>query len=180
MIQGTFAMAENHANSPHPKADSIAVFAGGCFWCMEPPFDNTKGVYATIVGYTGGHTKNPTYETIGTGRTGHKEAVEIHFNSREVSYEKLLDIFWETIDPFDAGGQFVDRGSQYTTAVYFLDAVQKEQATKSKQSLEAKSGKNVATDILPAVVFYPAEEYHQDYYQKNRLRYQLYKTGSGR
>lgn len=168
------------ANDHSSPTTATAIFAGGCFWCMEPPFDNAEGVLQTVVGYTGGHVKNPTYKQIGTGETGHREAVRIHYDPETISYEELLNIFWDTIDPHDAGGQFVDRGPQYTTAIYYLTHEQKAAAELSKNALEARTGEFVATDILPAVTFYPAEEYHQDFYQKNEQHYQQYKKGSGR
>lgn len=158
----------------------IATLAGGCFWCMEPPFDQAEGVAATIVGYTGGRVENPSYEQISTGNTGHREAVEIHYDPEMISYPQLLEIFWNTIDPHDEGGQYVDRGSQYTTAIYYHSEEQKNQAIASKAALEQKTGNKVATEILPAVSFYPAEEYHQDFYQKKPTHYQNYKKGSGR
>lgn len=159
-----------------------AIFAGGCFWCMEPPFENTEGVIDVAAGYTGGKTENPTYEEVSSGRTGHYEAVEIIYDPEKVSYEQLLSVFWHQIDPTDDGGQFADRGTQYFTAIFYLDEEQKKLAEASKKALD-KSGifdKPVITAILPAVPFYRAEEYHQDYYKKNILHYSMYKAGSGR
>ena len=170
------------AQDQHHNAtdEQVAIFAGGCFWCMEPPFDNAQGVTDTIVGYIGGQASNATYEAVSTGKTGHREAVEIHYNPSQISYEQLLNILWETIDPFDAGGQFVDRGSQYTTAIYYMNDQQHKQAIASKKALEAQSGKKVATEILPSEPFYSAEGYHQNFYQTNEAHYQRYKKGSGR
>lgn len=168
-------MAQQNETKPQ-----VATLAGGCFWCMEPPFDEAEGVHATIVGYTGGHVKEPTYQQITTGQTGHREAVEIHYDSAKISFTELLEIFWNTIDPYDGGGQFVDRGSQYTTAIYVHNPQQKAEAEASKARLEQTTGKTVATEILDAVTFYPAEEYHQDFYQKNESHYKRYKKGSGR
>lgn len=159
-----------------------ATFAGGCFWCMESAFEKLDGVKEVISGYTGGHVPNPTYEDVSSGRTGHVEAVLVRYDPAKVSYAQLLDFFWKTIDPTDAGGQFVDRGSQYRTAIFYHTDEQKRLAEASKQELE-KSGifrKPIVTDILPAQVFYPAEEYHQDYYKKNPMRYQRYRLNSGR
>jgi len=160
----------------------IATFAGGCFWCMQPPFDNLKGVISTEVGYTGGDIENPTYQQISRGDTGHYEAMRVTYDSSQVSYEKLLETFWHNIDPTQADGQFADRGPQYYTAIFYHDDLQKESAEKSKQELE-QSGKfdqPVATKLLKAEVFYPAEDYHQKYYEKNESHYQGYKRGSGR
>ncbi len=162
--------------------EELATFSGGCFWCLQGPFEKTEGVKQVRVGYTGGHLENPTYQQVTTGRTGHREAVQILFDPTVVSYYKLLEIFWRQIDPTDPGGQFADRGSQYTTAIFYHSERQKAQAQESKQQLD-KSGKfdrPVATEILPASQFYDAEEYHQRYYMKNPEHYKLYKKGSGR
>jgi len=163
-------------------AEARALFAGGCFWCMEPPFEKLDGVSAVISGYTGGQVPNPSYEQVSSGTTGHLEAVEVHFDPAKISYPQLLEVFWRNIDPTDPGGQFVDRGSQYRSAIFFVDLEQQRQAEASKAAL-AKSGRFAAplvTAIVPAGVFYPAEEYHQDYYKKNPLRYKFYRSGSGR
>lgn len=159
-----------------------AIFAGGCFWCMEPPFENQEGVIDVVAGYTGGKTEYPTYEEVGSGKTGHYEAVEVRYDPEKVSYEQLLAVFWRQIDPTDDGGQFGDRGTQYFTAIFYLDQEQKHLAEISKKELE-RSGifeKPVVTAILPAEPFYRAEEYHQDYYKKNVMHYSMYKVGSGR
>ena len=159
-----------------------ATFAGGCFWCMQPPYDDLNGVISTTVGYTGGEKPNPTYEEVCTGRTGHAEAVQIVFDSTKLSYEDLLQVFWHNINPTDPYGQFADKGSQYRTAIFYHDEKQKELAEKSKKELEA-SGKfddPIVTEIVPISVFYPAEEYHQEFYKNNPLRYNSYKMGSGR
>ncbi|MDG1287189.1 MAG: peptide-methionine (S)-S-oxide reductase MsrA [Rickettsiales bacterium] len=168
------------AQDVKPKEEALAILAGGCFWCLEPPYEQEAGVAETIVGYTGGQSENPTYEQIGTGRSGHREAVAIHYNPSEISYERLLEIFFETIDPFDPAGQFVDKGPQYTTAIHYKTDAEKKSAEAAIAVIEKKSGKKVATVIEPAVTFYPAEEYHQDYYKKNPVRYKMYKVGSGR
>ncbi|KMJ59639.1 methionine sulfoxide reductase [Bacillus sp. LL01] len=160
----------------------MATFAGGCFWCMVKPFDEQDGIEKVISGYTGGHKENPTYKEVCSETTGHYEAVQITFNPEVFSYEKLLDVFWSQIDPTDAGGQFHDRGGSYRTAIFYHSEEQKMIAEKSKQSLE-ESGRfkdSIVTDILPAKPFYPAEEYHQDYYKKNPFRYKMYQAGSGR
>ncbi|MEN8142543.1 MAG: peptide-methionine (R)-S-oxide reductase MsrB [Thermodesulfobacteriota bacterium] len=157
-----------------------ATFAGGCFWCMEKPFEKLAGVKSVTSGYTGGTGSNPNYKTYGTG--GHIEAVEIIYNPEKVTYKELLDVFWQQIDPTDDGGQFVDRGHSYTSAVFYHDENQKEQAERSKEELAASNlfSEPLVTPVLPAAVFYPAEEYHQDYYKKNPLRYKFYRRGSGR
>lgn len=159
-----------------------ATFAGGCFWCMTPVFEHTKGVIKATVGYTGGTKDNPSYEDVSTGRTGHVEAIEITYDPSQVSYNELIDIFWHNVDPTDAGGQFADRGSQYKTIIFYHGDEQKRLAEESKKGLDAsgKFRKPVVTEIRKASAFYPAEEYHQDYYRKNPVRYGLYKQGSGR
>lgn len=160
----------------------LATFAGGCFWCMVKPFDRYEGVESVISGYTGGDVPNPTYELVCTETTGHKEAVQISFDPERISYRELVDIFWRQIDPTDPGGQFFDRGSSYQTAIFYHTEEQKEIAEQTKAELE-RSGKferPIATQILPAKEFYPAEEYHQDYYKKNPLHYNRYHVGSGR
>ncbi len=159
-----------------------ATFAGGCFWCMEPPFEKLKGVSKVISGYTGGHKKNPTYKQVSHGSTGHVEAVQVHYDPREISYDDLLEVFWRSMDPTDGGGQFVDRGQQYTSAIFTHNPEQKSRALVSKMKL-AKSkrfDKKIVTPVLDATTFYPAEEYHQDYYKKNPIRYKIYRFGSGR
>ncbi len=159
-----------------------AVFAGGCFWCMEPPFEKLDGVKDVISGYTGGHKDNPTYKEVSAGGTGHLEAVTIYYDPTKVSYEKLLDVFWRQVDPTDSGGQFVDRGESYTTAIFYLNGKQKALAEQSKSRMDASGryDKPVVTPILPAREFFRAEEYHQDYYRKNPLRYKFYRFNSGR
>lgn len=159
----------------------IATFAGGCFWCMEPPFENVKGVESITVGYTGGHTVNPTYEDVCSGKSGHAEAIQVVFDPSVVSYEDLVRVFWHNIDPTTANKQFCDIGTQYRTAIFTHDENQKEVAENTKKELE-QSGKFhvIATEIAPAGVFYPAEEYHQKYHSKNPVRYGLYHHGSGR
>lgn len=159
-----------------------ATFAGGCFWCIEFALEHADGVKSVKSGYTGGELKNPTYQQIGTGSTKHVEAVQVAYDPEVVSYEKLLDIFWRQIDPTDAGGQFADRGYQYTTVIFYHNDEQKKLAEASKQLL-AESGKfsdPIVTRIEPAKVFYMAEEYHQDYSEKNPDRYERYSYGSGR
>ncbi|MBI4342655.1 MAG: peptide-methionine (S)-S-oxide reductase MsrA [Candidatus Omnitrophica bacterium] len=159
-----------------------AVFAGGCFWCMEPPFSHLPGVIAVMPGYTGGTKANPTYEEVSSGATGHAEAVEILYDPAKVSYEQLLETFWMNIDPTQADGQFADRGSQYRPAIFYATEEQERLARASKAALERsrKFTKPIVTEIVRASPFYPAEDYHREYYKKNPMRYQLYKAGSGR
>ena len=160
----------------------VATFAGGCFWCMVKPFDQWPGVKSVVSGYTGGETKNPTYEEVCSERTGHVEAVQIVFDPVEFPYERLLEVFWQQIDPTDEGGQFCDRGSSYRTAIFYHNEEQRELAEASKQRL-AESGRfsrPIVTPILPAKEFYPAEEYHQDFYKKSPQHYRMYRAGSGR
>lgn len=157
-----------------------ATFAGGCFWCMQSEIAGTKGVISTVVGYTGGHTPSPTYQTIGTGTTGHREAIQVTYHPAQVTYDQLLAIFWANVDPLDATGQFCDQGDQYKAAIYVASDAEKQAAEASRTALSAKLGQAVVTDILPASTFYPAEEYHQNYHEKNPFQYKLYRTGCGR
>jgi peptide-methionine (S)-S-oxide reductase len=161
-------------------APSHATFAGGCFWCMVSEFEVLPGVASVVSGYTGGTKKNPTYEEVSSGGTGHFESVDITFDPAKISYEKLLEIYWENIDPLTANGQFCDRGEQYRTAIFVHDDAQRAAAEASKQKVAEKLKAKVVTLILPASTFYPAEEYHQDYYKKNPFRYGLYRKGCGR
>lgn len=165
-----------------PESAATATFAGGCFWCMEKPLEKVDGVYEVVSGYTGGDEKNPTYQQVGSGRTGHTEAIQVHYDPERISYEDLLQIFWRQIDPTDAGGQFVDRGSQYRPEIFYHDESQRTAAERSRREL-AESGrydKPIATPITAYTRFYPAEEYHQDFYKKSPDRYQAYRSGSGR
>ncbi len=161
---------------------AAATFAGGCFWCMELPFEKLDGVVDVKAGYTGGYKKDPTYEEVCSGKTGHYEAVQVIYDSSKISYQKLLEVYWQQIDPTDTDGQFVDRGSQYKTAIFFHNDEQRKSAEKSKRKLE-KAGiynKPIVTEIIAFSHFYEAEDYHQDYYKKCPLRYNKYKSGSGR
>ena len=159
-----------------------ATFAGGCFWCMQPPFQQTEGVTEVVAGYAGGTKENPTYEEVSSGTTGHLESVQVTYDPEKVSYEKLLDVFWMQIDPTDQEGQFADKGSQYRTAIFYHNEEQKRIAEASKKRLNesGKFKKTVATEIRPYITFYPAEEYHQNYAEKKPREYQQYKTYSGR
>ncbi|WP_147802150.1 peptide-methionine (S)-S-oxide reductase MsrA [Alkalicoccus halolimnae] len=159
-----------------------ATFAGGCFWCMVSPFDEQPGIESIVSGYTGGETENPTYEEVCSERTGHREAVQITYDPDVFAYEKLLELFWQQIDPTDSGGQFHDRGKSYSTAIFYHDEEQRDAAEKSKHDLDVNGPfkKPIVTEIIPAKPFYKAEKYHQDYYKTNPLHYKMYKKGSGR
>jgi len=160
----------------------LATFAGGCFWCMEPPFDKLPGVIGTTPGYTGGRIEKPTYEQVCSGKTGHAEAIQIVFDPQKIRYRELLDTFWRNIDPTTRDRQFADTGSQYRTAIFYHDEEQRRLAEESKRELE-NSGKYpgpIVTEIVPASPFYPAEAYHCQYYKKNSLHYKMYRQGSGR
>ena len=160
----------------------IAILAGGCFWCMEHPFEDLPGVTQAISGYTGGKKKNPTYKQVASGQTTHLEAVQIHFDPEKISYADILEVFWRNINPTDNGGQFVDRGNQYRTGIFYTSEEQKKIAEKSKNKL-IKSGrfqKKIVTPIIEAKPFYKAEEYHQDFFKKSYIRYKIYRAGSGR
>jgi methionine-S-sulfoxide reductase len=165
-----------------PANTAIATFAGGCFWCMQPFFDNTKGVKKTTVGYTGGHVANPSYEDVSSGETGHAEAIQVEFDPKEVSYAKIVDVFWHQIDPTQVNGQFADEGTQYRTAIFYHSDEQKRIAEESKKVLQASGryDKPIVTEIVPATTFYPAEEYHQKYYLKSTFQYNMYHDNSGR
>ncbi len=167
-------------NAAHQRAK--ATFAGGCFWCLESDFEKVDGVLEVISGYTGGHKENPTYEEVSSGRTGHVEAVQVIYDPAKVTYEALLEIFWRHIDPTDPGGQFVDRGSQYRTAIFYENDDQKRLAEASRRKLQesGRFSKPIVTEILPLGKFYEAEDYHQDFYQKSPVRYHFYRASSGR
>jgi methionine-S-sulfoxide reductase len=177
-------MKERQTGTSHeiPEGAEKATFAGGCFWCMQPPYDGLPGVISTTVGYTGGHTVNPTYEEVCSGSTGHAEAVEILYDPARISYEELLDGFWRNIDPTAMNRQFADVGTQYRTAIFYHTEDQRLLAVASKEEI-GKSGKftgPVVTEIVPAGPFYPAEAYHQRYSEKSPLHYRMYQIGSGR
>ena len=188
LLLGLTAISQAQAPKPAAKPAAVkpgyakAVFAGGCFWCMEPPYDKLDGVVSTTSGYIGGQKKNPTYEEVSSGRTGHAEAVEVVYDPNKVSYQKLLDVFWRNIDPTVKDQQFCDVGSQYRTGIFYQDDDQKRLAEASKAALEkSKPFKGaIITEITRASEFYPAEDYHQDYYLKNPVRYKFYRNGCGR
>jgi len=164
------------------KQTGLATFAGGCFWCMQPPLEKIEGVSSVVSGYTGGTEDNPTYREVAAGETGHREAVQVMYDPAQVDYRRLLEVFWQSIDPTDDGGQFADRGPQYRTGIFYHDDAQKRLAEESKAALAAsgKFSSPIAVEILPFTVFYPAEEYHQDYHKKNPAHYKMYRYGSGR
>lgn len=165
---------------PAPEGKEVAIFAGGCFWCMERPFEDIEGVESVLSGYAGGRERRPTYEQVGTGRTGHAEAVRILYDPDRVSYERLLEVFWHNVDPLDGGGQFCDRGSQYRSAIFPLNAEQRRAAERSKRRIEQQLGRPVATRIERTDAFWVAEDYHQDFYRTNPERYSSYRRGCGR
>jgi peptide methionine sulfoxide reductase msrA/msrB len=176
------------ASRPSPAADrpappsAVAIFAGGCFWCMEPPFEKLDGVLDVVSGYTGGKEPDPTYGEVSSGRTGHAEAIEVRYDPARISYGALLDVFWRQIDPTDAGGQFVDRGTQYRTGIFYLDEDQRRLAERSKAELEGSGrfSEPIVTAIVRAGRFHPAEAYHQDYHATHPAEYKRYRSGSGR
>ena len=179
----SWADAEN-SNASDANSDQMAtaVFAGGCFWCMEPPFDKLDGVLSTISGYTGGHTENPTYEQVSSDKTGHYEAVKVTYDPTKIDYATLLNVFWHNVDPLTADGQFCDKGDSYRTAIFYQNEKQQKLAEDSKKKLE-HSGyfeQPIVTPILPAQTFYAAEDYHQNYYQVNAIRYKYYRFACGR
>ncbi len=170
------------AQAPDTSRFAEATFAGGCFWCMEHPFDHLAGVISVTSGYTGGHTPNPTYEEVSAGHTGHAESVRIVYDPKKIAYAALLEIYWHNVDPLTPDAQFCDQGTQYRTAVFYHNEEQRQLAEESKRELE-RSGRfkqPVVTAIVPASAFYPAEEYHQHYYQKNPVRYKFYRWNCGR
>ncbi len=175
-------MQDNNKEKDDFKKVDVATFAGGCFWCMEPPFEKLNGVLEVIPGYTGGEKENPNYKEVSSGTSDHVEAIQVIYDESKISYKELLDVFWEQIDPTDSQGQFVDRGSQYKTAIFYHNESQRELAEKSKEELEKSKvfDKPIATAIRKFMKFYPAEEYHQDYYKKNPLKYKFYRYNSGR
>ncbi|MGA7991980.1 MAG: peptide-methionine (S)-S-oxide reductase MsrA [Thermoanaerobaculia bacterium] len=184
LLHAVLAPAEEptKATAAAPAGLAKAAFAGGCFWCMQRPFDELPGVVSTTVGYTGGTKAGATYHEVGAGGTGHREAIEVVYDASKVTYEKLLDVFWHNVDPTFAGGQFCDSGFQYTTAIFFHDDAQRQAAEASKKALEASGilKAPVVTEIVKAGVFWKAEEYHQSYYRKNPIRYGFYRSGCGR
>lgn len=175
---GSLSMNAFAANT-NDKSET-AIFSGGCFWCMHAAFEGLEGVTKVVSGYTGGHVENPTYEQVSSGTTGHIEAIEVTYDPSKVAYTKLLEYFWDNVDPTDPSGQFCDKGSQYLAGIFYSNDTQKELAVKSVGDAETRLKQKVETFVRPAEVFYAAEDYHQSYYKKNALRYELYKMGCGR
>ncbi|MBK9947019.1 MAG: peptide-methionine (S)-S-oxide reductase MsrA [Nitrospira sp.] len=178
MLLANVPLAESPGASPSAKA----YFAGGCFWCMEEAFEKVEGVISVVSGYMGGTAANPTYEEVSAGRTGHAEAVEVTYDPTRVTYQKLLDAFWHNVDPLTPNAQFCDHGTQYRSAVFYSTEEEKRLTEKSKAMVEQakKFPAPIVTQLVSAATFYPAEDYHQDYYKKNPLRYKYYKYGCGR
>ena len=179
VLLGVLLVVANHGEGTAQNQET-AIFAGGCFWCVESDFDQIPGVLETVSGYTGGIKPNPTYKQVTAGGTGHREAVQITYDPSRVSYEELLTAFWRSVDPTDPGGQFCDRGESYETAIFVTDEDQRQLAEDSKQAAEAELGRTVVTPIEDAGPFFAAETYHQDYYKKNPFRYRYYRWSCGR
>lgn len=173
-------LSAQQAASDVAEGQAVATFAGGCFWCMEPPFDKLDGVISTTSGYTGGHQDNPTYKQVSAGRTGHTEVIQVVYDPDKVTYQQLLETFWVNIDPLTANAQFCDRGSQYRSGIFYHDPEQQKLAEASAKAIQAMFDKPVVTEITELSKFYPAEDYHQDYYTKNPVRYNYYRWGCGR
>lgn len=183
VLTSLFGGGDANAQTPRPEKVAKAYFAGGCFWCVEADFEKLPGVVGADSGYAGGKTKNPTYEEVSAGRTGHAEAVEVQYDPSKISYRELVEFFWRHVDPTVKDQQFCDHGSQYRTAIYYTNAAEKAAVEASQAALEASGalrGAKIYTEIAPLEVFYPAEDYHQDYYQKNPIRYRYYRSGCGR
>lgn len=181
LVLANFSYAEVANKNAANAVVATAVFAGGCFWCMEKPYDELDGVLKTESGYSGGRSKNPTYEEVSAGGSGHYEVLQVTYDPAKVSYEKLLAVFWKNIDPFDAKGQFCDKGQQYQAAIFAANETEKAVAQASLDAQQKQFGeKKIVTEILPAATFYPAEDYHQDYYLKNPVRYKYYRFSCGR
>src|ERR1700757_4802599 len=172
----------SHGQNPSPPETKTAVFAGGCFWCIQPAFDKAKGVIKTVVGYSGGTEPNPTYQLVSSEKTNYRESIEVSYDSAKISYEQLLDIYWRQIDPTQADGQFTDIGPSYRAAIFYADDNEKKIAESSKEKLahSGKFKKPIVTEVLPAMKFYPAEAYHQKYYQQNPEHFEAFEHGSGR
>lgn len=173
-------LSAQQAASDVAEDQAVATFAGGCFWCMEPPFDKLDGVISTTSGYSGGHQDNPTYKQVSAGRTGHTEVIQVVYDPDKVTYQQLLETFWVNIDPLTANAQFCDRGSQYRSGIFYHTPEQQKLAEASAKAIQALFEKPVVTEITEFSKFYPAEDYHQDYYTKNPVRYNYYRWGCGR
>jgi methionine-S-sulfoxide reductase len=182
LVAMTATLSATTARATQDSATARAIFAGGCFWCMEKPFEALDGVVAVTSGYVGGSKENPTYEEVSSGTTGHAEAVLVEYDPARIGYDQLLDVFWKNVDPTDAGGQFCDRGNQYRTGIFATTDEQEAQARASRQALDASGilPMRVVTEITRAGTFWPAEDYHQDYYKRNPIRYKFYRYNCGR
>jgi peptide-methionine (S)-S-oxide reductase len=183
LVAGLLALfiASSHAaESKAPAGTAKATFAGGCFWCMEPPYDELPGVISTTSGYAGGHKKNPTYQEVSAGGTDHAEVVQVVYDPTKISYEKLLEVYWRNIDPYDPLGQFCDKGDQYRAEIFYHDESQKRLAEASKAAIEKQLRNPTVVRINAVGTFYPAEDYHQDYYKRNPIRYKFYRNNCGR
>jgi methionine-S-sulfoxide reductase len=181
-VLAAIAVTGSHAQNSSPERTSIAIFAGGCFWCIQPAFDEANGVIKTVVGYCGGTEPNPTYELVSSEKTGYRESIEITYDPAKISYDQLLDIYWRQIDPTQADGQFTDIGPSYRAAIFYWNDQEKKiaEASKDKLARSGKFDKPIVTEILPAMKFYPAEAYHQKYYQQNPEHFEAFEKGSGR
>ena len=181
-LVGACIIANSQGQNPSPAETRTAVFAGGCFWCIQPAFDKAKGVTKTVVGYCGGSEPNPTYELVSSEKTGYRESIQITYDAAKISYDQLLDIYWRQIDPTQADGQFTDIGPSYRAAIFYSNDDEKRVAEVSKEKLahSGKFNKPIVTEILPAMKFYPAEAYHQKYYQQNPEHFEAFEEGSGR
>jgi peptide-methionine (S)-S-oxide reductase len=179
-VLGIIASSLEDVSAKTPQSTEVAIFSAGCFWCEAEAFKHLPGVISVISGYTGGHTLNPTYEQVSGEKTGHKESVEITFDPTKISYDQLLEVYWRNVDPFNADGQFCDRGDSYKAAIFYTDDIQKQKAEMTKKNLETMFNKSFVVDIQAASTFYPAEDYHQDYAEKNPLRYKFYRYSCGR
>ena len=180
LFLGVVSSGEAWAGDGKKQETAVATFAGGCFWCMEPAFDKLSGVISTTVGYTGGEKKNPTYEEVCSGTTGHAEAIQVEFDPNRVTFQEVLEVFWRNIDPTTPNRQFCDVGTQYRTAVFYHDDTQRRIAEETKKEIEERLNHVAATEIVAASTFYSAEEYHQDFYKKNPDHYTKYRRGCGR
>jgi len=183
ILAGVLVATSRPSMSETQQGESaVATFAGGCFWCMEGPFDELEGVLSTTSGYTGGETDNPTYEQVSAGGTGHTEAVQVVYDPQTVSYRELLDVYWRNTDPTTPDAQFCDHGDQYRPAIFYVNDEQRQVAEASKEDIERTKtfSASIVTEITPATTFYPAEEYHQDFYTKNPIRYKIYRWNCGR
>jgi peptide-methionine (S)-S-oxide reductase len=182
LIGGSMTIPPQWSLAAEESQNAKATFAGGCFWCMEEVYENVEGVISVISGYTGGQLANPTYEQVSAGGTGHAESVEVVYDPDKVTYQHLLKVFWRNIDPTTPNAQFCDHGSQYRSAIFYHDETQKRLIDESKQAVESSKSfpQPIVTEILPTSIFYPAEDYHQDFYKKNPVRYKFYKWNCGR